>query len=395
MTERLYYHDPYLKEIEAVVISCRNGEVELDKTIFYPGGGGQECDTGSIDGIPVLKVYEDNEGKCWHSVSQNPFVVGQKVKLKLNWERRYDLMKAHTAEHLFFGRLSELSPQIEVTKVFINSDKKSFFIKGNVDWDTLKKAEKETNRRILLGQKVSSKFYPASEARVFPGLRVKWDKLNAEELVRIVGIGDLDYAACSGTHLSNINEIGFMLVTRFVRAKGESDFEIEYLVGEKAVEHAIELSTISLILSEELKSIPENLLSALRNLREENARYYESLKECARKILTNMQPEKTEKYDIYSNIFYGLPQKELIEGTNKIIENPRAVVLFANVGDKVSIIVAAHSALGLNCIKILNAGLELLGGKGGGKVNYAMGGANDKTKISEAMERMLTLIKST
>ncbi len=394
MTEKVYYHDPYMKELQAIVTEVKGGDVELDKTIFYPGGGGQECDTGSIDGIPVSKVYEDEQGRIWHSLLSNPFSKGDMVRLILNWERRYDLMKAHTAEHLFFGRLVELAPSIDVTKVFINADKKSFFIKGAIDWNILIKAEKEANRRIEEGQKVEAKFYPAGEAKAFPNLRVKWEKLSPEAPVRVVGIGNLDYAACSGTHLSDIKEIGLMLVTRFVHAKGDSDYEIEYLVGQRAYERAADLSTISMQLCEEFKCAPEELISAVKNLRDENAKRYEALKECSRKMLATLQPEKTEKYDIYTGMFDGIPQKELIDATNKIIENPRAVAVFANVGEKVAVIVASHPGLGLNCIKVLNAGLGVVGGKGGGKPNYAMGGANDKTKIADAMALMISMVRA-
>ena len=118
MTERLYRTNVYLKEITANITGVRVADsdllVTLDKTIFFPGGGGQSCDLGTIDGIPVTEVFEDENGEVWHRVaclrqaglpatSESDFQVGQTVKLELDWARRFDNMQRHCGEHILTG----------------------------------------------------------------------------------------------------------------------------------------------------------------------------------------------------------------------------------------------------------------------------------------------------
>ncbi|RKX48096.1 MAG: alanyl-tRNA editing protein, partial [Thermotogae bacterium] len=109
MTRRLYYEDAYLKEAKAKVVQIKENALLLDQTIFYPTGGGQPHDTGTINGVSVLDVYKDEGGDIWHVVEDvSPFSIGDEVELKLDWERRHRLMRIHTALHLLDHVLNEI-----------------------------------------------------------------------------------------------------------------------------------------------------------------------------------------------------------------------------------------------------------------------------------------------
>ena len=112
MTVCLYQSDPSCREFESRVSEIRGEWVVLDRTAFYPGGGGQEPDRGTLSGAAVTEVKKDN-GNVLHRVPGHSFSVGDTVKGEIDWARRYDLMRGHTAEHLLFSCLSRVSPELE------------------------------------------------------------------------------------------------------------------------------------------------------------------------------------------------------------------------------------------------------------------------------------------
>ena len=105
MTEKLYYSDPFLKEFTATVLACEEAKggfkVVLDRTAFYPEGGGQAADKGTLGGIEVLHVHEDGE-RVLHRMAQ-PLTVGETVTGIIDYDHRFDLMQQHTGEHIVSG----------------------------------------------------------------------------------------------------------------------------------------------------------------------------------------------------------------------------------------------------------------------------------------------------
>ncbi|WP_456320754.1 alanine--tRNA ligase-related protein, partial [Palaeococcus sp. (in: euryarchaeotes)] len=109
MTRKLYYEDTYLKEARAKIVDIKENALLLDQTIFYPTGGGQPHDEGTINGVKVLDVYKDEEGDVWHVVEDmSKFDIGDEVELKIDWEYRYKLMRIHSSMHLMDHVLNEV-----------------------------------------------------------------------------------------------------------------------------------------------------------------------------------------------------------------------------------------------------------------------------------------------
>ena len=132
MTVFLYQSDPYCREFEARVAEVRGEWVVLDRTAFYPGGGGQDPDRGTLAGTAVVEVKRDN-GSVLHKAPGHRFSVGDEVHGEIDWSRRFDLMRGHTGEHLLFSCLQTVSPELQLVKIAITPEKKSVIVSGDLD----------------------------------------------------------------------------------------------------------------------------------------------------------------------------------------------------------------------------------------------------------------------
>ncbi len=231
MTVRLFEKEPYCSEFEATVERAEGDWVVLDQTCFYPGGGGQDPDLGTIEAIEVVEVRSD-KGSIRHRVPGHRFQEGQLVKGIIDWPRRYDLMKGHSGEHLLFGSIQQKVEGLELVKIAITPDKKMVMVRGNIDWTIISECQRTVNGVIGEGME-SEDIVVGRESPLLEKARVKIDRIHGDS-IRIVKFGDFDMAACAGLHVKNTKEIGMLLVTKFTSAKPAGDFEIEFEVGEKA-----------------------------------------------------------------------------------------------------------------------------------------------------------------
>ena len=134
MTEEIFRQDGYLFNFEAEVVSAEGDEVILDTTAFYPGGGGQVCDTGFIHDERVTEVrYKGKD--IVHIVPGNDLEKGNMVWCSVDWDRRYDLMQGHTGEHLLFCSLRRQCPDLAITKIFISPESKYVIVNHDLGWD--------------------------------------------------------------------------------------------------------------------------------------------------------------------------------------------------------------------------------------------------------------------
>ncbi|RMF67090.1 MAG: alanyl-tRNA editing protein [Calditrichaeota bacterium] len=213
MTELLYQTDSYLKEIKARVVEVRDGALVLDRTIFYPGGGGQPCDQGKVlwSGYVarIEKVKKQGE-EVLHFLSGPCPDVGQFVKCKIDWERRYGLMRTHTALHILCGVIWR-----EFRALVTGGNMEP--LKGRLDFelesmsaDFAEKVEVWLNREVEAARPVRVQILPREEAFQIPDLiRTKINLLpEGIRQVRTVEIVGLDLQADGGTHVGNTKEVG-------------------------------------------------------------------------------------------------------------------------------------------------------------------------------------------
>ncbi len=389
MTRRLYQSDPYAREFEAVVTEVRDEWVVLDQTAFYPGGGGQEPDRGVLAGSPVLEVKQEKE-VVLHKVPGHRLHIGDRAHGSVDWERRSDLMRGHSGEHLLFSCLSKLCPELELVKIAITPEKKSVMVKGELDWDRVARAETMAREAIDSDLPISEKRVSRNDP-VLRDARVKLDRIHGDE-VRIVEIGSIDKAACAGIHVRSTKELELVLVTKFTSARPAGDFEVEFEVGPKAKQRAIELSVTALRAAEALGARPLDLLSALENLSRERERQEVALKRYGAKALADLVPSEIGGIRLYSGIFESMDKKTLIDAANEFAKEGAACVL-GSVGDRFTLIVACSPSIGVDCVAVLNEALGRIGGRGGGKPGFASGGAPGADRAEEAMVAAIVALR--
>ncbi len=221
MTELLHMSDNYTKEFDAIVESVGEDYVVLNRTTFYPEGGGQSTDFGILsDGVRTVNVKEVRkiEGEIRHKLDGSPFDVGTKVHGEIDWERRYECMRFHTCQHVL-SRYLQLNYNVETKGNNISPGR------SRADYTPLESFDDEMKRKVEAGVNeildqnldVEIKFMPREDAISF--LKERDYQTRYLEMVpesvqefRVMIIGDYDVASCAGTHVKNTSEIGHIQI---------------------------------------------------------------------------------------------------------------------------------------------------------------------------------------
>lgn len=227
--EKIYETDPYQTQMTAVVESCTQGkkgyDIILNQTVFYPEGGGQPYDTGTLANAQVLEVHERN-GRVVHTCDV-PLEVGSTVDGHINWDRRFDLMQNHSGEHIVSG-IAHSKWGCDNVGFHMGSDLITIDLNILLHEDQLLELEQEVNRYILEDHPVVIT-YPTSEELETLEYRSK-KALTGQ--VRIVSFPGADTCACCGTHVSTTGQIG--LVKLLSVQKFREGVRIELLCGNRA-----------------------------------------------------------------------------------------------------------------------------------------------------------------
>ena len=216
MTE-LFYRDPYVREFTSKVTSCVKGEkgfeVMLEDTAFYPEGGGQPADHGTIDGAAVFDVRRTPAGIVHYC--EKAFDVGQDVKGVLDWERRFDNMQNHTGEHVFSGIVNARFG-FDNVGFHMDDDVITCDFSGVMTEEQVAEVERACNEAIVANVEVGISF-PDAEALEKLAYRSK-KALKGD--VRIVDVPGCDRCACCGVHVRSTGEIGLIKVLSSMKHRG-------------------------------------------------------------------------------------------------------------------------------------------------------------------------------
>ncbi len=244
MTEPLYHTDAYLKEFEATVAAVEGNAIALDRTAFYPGGGGQPNDVGAVTAgkhsWPVTKVRKTRPERAegggdhiWHELAGEPPSDGAVVHGVIDWERRYKLMRTHTAMHILCGVIFR-DYGASVTGGNMEP------LKGRMDFEfetmrqeLVKEIEEKINVEVAAARPTRVKILPRAEAFAIPDLIRTKINLLPEGIaeVRTVEIVGLDLQADGGTHVANTSEVGRIRVVDY-KSKGKINKRIELEIGD-------------------------------------------------------------------------------------------------------------------------------------------------------------------
>jgi Ser-tRNA(Ala) deacylase AlaX len=236
MTKQLFLEDSYATECEATIREIDGEKVVLDQTVFYPTGGGQEHDTGVLQqgerSFEVYQVKKEN-GKIVHFVKDAAELRLGRVNARINWDRRYGLMRHHSLLHV-------LGSVVYKKYGALCTGNQIYQERARIDFNELRELSKEeledivgeTNKILKEGHPISSRYVSRGEAESIPGLIKTVVSLLPSSIteVRLVTIGSIDEQACGGTHVKNTAEIGQMVIHE-VKSKGKNNKRFEVSIA--------------------------------------------------------------------------------------------------------------------------------------------------------------------
>ena len=266
-TRKLYYEDVYIKEFKAKVLECREGkkgcEIVLDQTAFYPEGGGQPCDLGTLDTVEVLDVQE-KAGEIIH-YTKKAIEPGKEVTGKIDWDRRFDLMQQHSGEHIVSGLVHEAYGYNNVG-FHMGSDVITIDLSGVLNEAQLAEIEAETNRKIWENSPVEIT-YPSREELDKLDYRSKKELTGQVRLVRFPGS---DLCACCGTHVTYTGEIGavkLLTVENF-----HEGIRLTMICGKRVIDYLNMINDQNRQVSVQLSAKIGETAAAVARLQDENFR---------------------------------------------------------------------------------------------------------------------------
>ena len=395
-TEKLFYKDQYIKEFEGKVLEVteRDGKfhVFLDKTAFFPGGGGQASDLGTLDGKEVIDVIEEGD-KIAHILNEK-IEEGKVVKGIIDWNRRHDGMQQHLAQHVLSGCFFSMF-NANTAGIHLGHDVSTVDIIGNIREDMIKKAEKRANEVIKENHKVNFIMTDREKAQAM-GLRR--DLATDDNSIRVVQIEDLDINACCGVHPSNTLELQMIKIKGWVPHKGNT--RIEFLAGDRAVSYALDRDNILSEICKKLNTADNEAINRINNLNNDYAEVLEEKKKLKNELskyeVQNLinSAEKSNDF-IISKIYENEDMKYLNKLATSLTEENNRVVLFAVKGkDKANLLFAVSKNLKeKNMGALVKETLALIDGKGGGSPLIAQGGGKNVENLEKAMEYALEKVR--
>jgi len=240
MTDRLYYRDPYLRTFDATVEKVEpHGDrwsVALDRTAFYPTTGGQPFDTGTLGGLRVVDVVDEEDGGITHVVEQpgvgqgsdTCLTPGQQVHGEIDWARRFDHMQQHTGQHVLSAAILSVC-RARTVSFHLGAAVSTIDLERELSPADIAAAETEANRVVWEDRPVTIRFVSAEEAAALP-LRKEPTRGGT---LRLIDVEGFDLSACGGTHVARSGAIGIIAVASWERFKGGQ--RLEFLCGGRAL----------------------------------------------------------------------------------------------------------------------------------------------------------------
>jgi alanyl-tRNA synthetase len=384
MTERLYYNDSYLQDFRGRVIDVAGDgkRVYLDRTAFYPTSGGQPFDLGTLGGIAVQEVV-DEEDRIAH-VLASPLTAAEEIDGSVDWARRWDHMQQHTGQHLLSAVLIEL---YGITTVSFHMSAASSTIDISAPALDAKQAERVEERcaEIIAEGRSIGITYEDSSADL--GLR----KASARTgTLRIVAIENLDRSACGGTHVRSTAELAPILIRKLDKIRGNA--RVEFVCGLRALRTARrDFRTLSEI--SRLVSVPLDETAAVVAAQVDRAKGFEKT---ALRLAAELA--KREGQELYASTAPDAAGIRRVTHRGPIDDATRAraqafvagskAIFLALSPDPPAILLAASPDSGVHAGERLKAAITAAGGRGGGNQGLAQGSVPDAASLNAIGESL-------
>src|SRR5262245_23663130 len=399
MTAKLYWEDAHLTRFAARVTDAwlqgAHRIVALDQSAFYPTGGGQPCDTGSINAARVIDVEMGDDGRILHRLGPDVSVsVGEEVTCEVDWRRRREMTQQHTGQHILsqaffrlFGaetkgfRITDRSTEIDLT------------LEAQPDEieRAIARAEELANDVVFDNREIRVHYVTPEEAAALPLRKESF----VADCVRVIEIADYDWSPCGGMHAKRPGEVGLIAVRGWERAKKMA--RVHFLCGVRALNDYRQVSRTADAIARKFSAGREEVESSVNRLFEENKSLLRRARELAQiaaiveahELIEGAEP--VEGVRIVSRVFKERDVEELNLLAHRLVDGDNVVALLATKDNETARLVFARSAnLSTDMNALMRVACERLGGRGGGKSDFAHGGGTKVIELDQALEMSRT-----
>ena len=395
-TERLYYANSHLIEFNARVVDVSEqvsgwAAVILDRTAFYPTGGGQPSDTGTLNGSRVVECIDDGDNGILHVLQGAAPKVGTEVSGRVDWARRLDHIQQHTGQHILSQALVTLFKAPTKSFRVLDQSCEIDVDLSNPSTEVIERAVELANNVIWEDRQITIRNVTSEDAAQLP---LRKESAREGEL-RLIEIEGFDLTPCGGTHAFRTGEVGMIAVRSWERAKGLT--RIEFVAGVRALadyrranKSAREIAALFSTGRDDAPALATHMIEENKELH----RRVRGLEEVAAKVeaqeLFNEAKSKADGTRVISKVFKGRDPEALKKLGQALIANPQTIAILASRDQEAGRLVFARSADATGDMnQLMRKACELLEGRGGGKPELAQGGGKNLAKLDEALRAVL------
>lgn len=383
MKHFLYYNDAYIQQFESTVIASGIDEgrhfVVLENTAFYPTGGGQPHDIGTLNGIDVIDVEKVDDAIRHYVVEP---VTGS-VNGQIDWARRFDFMQQHAGQHILTAAFVELF-QLPTTSFHLGSQTVTIDLDvAAISDEQLAAAEARANEIILQNRPIETKWVTTDELAQY-NLR---KDIAVDGDIRLVIIPDYDYNGCGGTHPSSTGQVQMIKILAIEKMKKQS--RIHFVCGQRVLSELTMRKNVLTNVARQLSVPEEQAADALQKVMTAAKQTEKKLQDYVDAQLDSIAAELA-KEDIAAKAFDGYTMQQLQKIARTVVtkNNHAQVFVASDVDGKIQLVAARGTAVERSMKDISAAVLPMLNGKGGGNDQFVQGGGEPVLSAHEVVELM-------
>ncbi len=395
MTIKLYWEVPSLSTFTARIVGrpTQNGQssIVLDRTAFYPAGGGQPCDLGLIDSVHVIAVTSQADGTILHQLEgAGDFLLDQEVVGQIDVARRQELTQQHTGQHILSQAFFQLFGA-ETRGFRINSTTSEIDLTLDFSPESLsraiRQAEDLSNRIVFENRKIRSRLVSPEEASQLPLRKESF----ITDCIRVVEIEDYDWSACGGTHAARTGEVGLIVVKGWERAKKMT--RVEFLCGVRALQDYRFTNTTIDTIARKFSVSQDAVVAAVSRLIEDSKqlerrnRYFSEVtaKVEASTLLESATP--SSGFRVIAKIFDDRSFDELKQLAHQLVKTASVIALLGVIdGKSARLVFACAPEVAVEMGTLMREACQSLGGKGGGTSAFAQGGSENVLEAEKVLE---------
>jgi alanyl-tRNA synthetase len=392
-TERLYYTDSRLLEFEARVVDLSERDdgaiaVTLDRTAFYPTGGGQPNDTGTLGDARVVDCLEAENESVLHVIQGPTPEIGDTVRGKIDWLRRLDHLQQHSGQHILSAAFVKLFDAPTRSFRMLEHECEIDVELENPTDDRIQQAVDLANQIIWEARPVQIHNVTPDEAANLP---LRKEPARAGEL-RVIEIEDFDLTPCGGTHAGSTGEVGVIAVRSWERAKGLT--RIQFMAGTRVLHDYRKANRTAMEIAGVFSAGRDDTPALVAKLIEENKKLSRRVRELdqvacrveAEDLLRGAGPSGKTGSQVIIRVFNDRDSDSLKHLALALISHPKVVVLLGSRDNDTARLVFARSAdAGGDMNVLMSRACEVVEGRGGGKPDMAQGGGKNPDAIEQAL----------